>query len=134
MKKSTAWTLVASITLIVLAFVLIGLSIVSSYDVVSYNTPFGYYKTAVYMNSMTSRLLNTFGRMSFLLGIASMACFVYLAVKNPKKKEECTGTCKDKAANHTERTADAVDAEVKSAPLNEEKSTAEEAAIKPEQE
>lgn len=135
MKKSTVWTLVASISLIVLAFVLVGLSIVSSYDVVSYNTPFGYYKTAVYMNSMTTRLLNTFGRMCFLLGIASMACFVYLAVKNPKKKEECRCSEKQKSASsHTERTAEAMDAEVKSTPVNEVNTTAEEAAVKPENE
>lgn len=85
MKKSTIVTLIVSILLIALGFVLVGLGISSSYDSVEYRFGRTIYFQTSYMNySLESRLLTSFGQMSFILGIAGVFLFAYLAIRNPK--------------------------------------------------
>lgn len=87
MKKSTIITLVVAIVLIVLGFVLVGCGIASSYDSLEYR--FGrtiYFQSSYVSYSLTSKLLTTFGQMSFILGIAGVFLFAYLAIRNPKAK------------------------------------------------
>lgn len=87
MKKSTIVTLVVAIVLIVLGFVLVGCGIASSYDSLEYR--FGrtmYFQSSYVSYSLTSKLLTTFGQMSFILGIAGVFLFAYLAIRNPKAK------------------------------------------------
>lgn len=85
MKKSTIVTLIVSILLIALGFLLVGLGISSSYDSVEYR--FGrtiYFQTSYTNHSLESRLLTSFGQMSFILGIAGVFLFAYLAIRNPR--------------------------------------------------
>ena len=88
MKKSTIVTLVISIALIVLGFVLVGCGIASSYDSVEYR--FGrtiYFQSSYVSYSLSGKLLTSFGQMSFILGIAGVFLFAYLAIRNPKERK-----------------------------------------------
>ena len=38
--------------------------------------------------NLESKLLTTFGQMTFILGIAGVFLFAYLAIKNPKERKE----------------------------------------------
>lgn len=84
MKKSTIWTLVISIILIVLSFVLTACGIYQSARQVTYDYGFGYYRTVTF-NGYTpmGHMLKTFGTMCFVLGIGGMVLFTYLAVTTP---------------------------------------------------
>ena len=89
MKKSTIITLIVSVCLIVLGFVLVGCGIAAGYENIQYH--FGrtvYFQSSFVSNTLESRLLTSFGQMSFILGIAGLFLFAYLAVKNPKEKKE----------------------------------------------
>lgn len=110
MKKSTIWTLVIALLLLVAGFALTGAGIVSSYRSVTYDLGFGYYRTMTYANTMQSHLLRVFGGMSFILGIAGMLTFIYLAIANPKEKNVKPSA---KVRTHSERVKDAEEAAVK---------------------
>lgn len=89
MKKSTIITLIVSVCLIALGFVLVGCGIAAGYENIQYH--FGrtvYFQSSFVSNTLESRLLTSFGQMSFILGIAGLFLFAYLAVKNPKEKKE----------------------------------------------
>lgn len=116
MKKSTIWTLVIALILLAAGFALTGAGIVSSYRTVTYDLGFGYYRTMTYTNTMQGHLLRVFGGMSFILGIAGMLTFIYLAITNPKEKKAKPAVKADsKPQSHTERVKDAEDASVKEA-------------------
>ncbi len=89
MKKSTLITLIVSLLLIVAGFVLVGFGISSAYDTFEYR--FGrtvYFESAFINYSLESKLLTTFGQMIFILGIAGVFLFAYLAIKNPKERKD----------------------------------------------
>ena len=111
MKKSTIWTLVIAIVLLLASFALTAAGIVSSYTSVTYNLGYGYYRAMTYQATMQGHLLRVFGSMTFVLGLGFMAAFIYLAVTNPKEKK--VAPPKAKVQNHTERVKDAEDAKVK---------------------
>ncbi len=95
MKKSTLITLVTSILLIILGFVLVGLGLSASYSTNEYR--FGrniYIESSFVSHSLQSRILTSFGQMTFVLGIAGIFLFAYLAIKNPKVKEETAKAAK----------------------------------------
>lgn len=108
MKKSTIVTLIVSILLIALGFLLVGLGISSSYDSVEYR--FGrtiYFQTSYTNHSLESRLLTSFGQMSFILGIAGVFLFAYLAIRNPRtdRRVHEAGKVHDEPRRHTEHAA-----------------------------
>lgn len=84
MKKSTIWTLVISIILIVASFALTAAGIFQSAHQVTYDFGYGYYRT-VSFNGYTpvGHMLRTFGVMCFVLGIGGMVLFTYLAITTP---------------------------------------------------
>ncbi len=89
MKKSTLITLIVSVLLIVAGFVLVGCGISSAYDTFEYR--FGrvvYFESSFINYNLESKLLTTFGQMTFILGIAGVFLFAYLAIKNPKERKE----------------------------------------------
>ena len=97
MKKSTIITLIVSVCLIALGFVLVGCGIAAGYENIQYH--FGrtvYFQSSFVSNTLESRLLTSFGQMSFILGIAGLFLFAYLAVKNPKEKKEKAAEAKDR--------------------------------------
>lgn len=88
MRKSTIAILVVSILLIVLGFVLVGCGLASSYDSVEYRMGRTVFFQSSFTNySLESRLLTTFGQMTFVLGIAGVFLFAWMAVKNPGVKK-----------------------------------------------
>lgn len=109
MKKSTIITLIVSVCLIVLGFVLVGCGIAAGYENIQYH--FGrtvYFQSSFVSNTLESRLLTSFGQMSFILGIAGLFLFAYLAVKNPKEKKEKAAEAKVRKVPTTELKADDV--------------------------
>ncbi len=112
MKKSTIITLIVSVCLIVLGFVLVGCGIAAGYENIQYH--FGrtvYFQSSFVSNTLESRLLTSFGQMSFILGIAGLFLFAYLAVKNPKEKKEKAAEAKVRKVPATELKADEVKSE-----------------------
>lgn len=84
MKKSTIWTLVISIILIVASFALTAAGIFQSAHQVIYDNGFGYYRSITFNGySPVGHMLRTFGTMCFVLGIGGMVLFTYLAVSTP---------------------------------------------------
>ena len=70
-------------------FVLVGCGISSAYDTFEYR--FGrvvYFESSFINYNLESKLLTTFGQMTFILGIAGVFLFAYLAIKNPKERKE----------------------------------------------
>lgn len=96
MRKSTIATLIVSIALIILGFCLVGGGIAAGMQTSEY-----YFGRAVYVearfasDNLTSRLLTTFGQMTFVLGIAGMFLFAYLAIRNPKPRDDGKKTKED---------------------------------------
>ena len=89
MKKSTLITLIVSLLLIVAGFVLVGCGISSAYDTFEYRFGRAVYFESSFINyNLESKLLTTFGQMTFILGIAGVFLFAYLAIKNPKERKE----------------------------------------------
>ena len=93
MKKSILISYIISALLIVLSFVLIGLSIYEAYTTETYRIGNVIYTSTTLVQNKSSVLLKTFGNMSFILGlvgvIASTICLV-TSNKNSKvddKKE-----------------------------------------------
>ncbi len=87
MKKSTLVTLIVSILLIVLGFVLVALGISSSYDSFEYRVGRAvYFQTSYVSYTLEGKLLTSFGQMSFILGIAGIFLFAFLAIKNPGER------------------------------------------------
>ena len=85
MKKSTLITLIVSLLLIVAGFVLVGCGISSAYDTFEYRFGRAVYFESSFINyNLESKLLTTFGQMTFILGIAGVFLFAYLAIRNPK--------------------------------------------------
>lgn len=118
MRKSTIWTLVISIILIVLSFVLTAAGIYQSAQQVTYNYGFGYYRSVSFNGySPLGHVLKSFGTMCFILGIAGMVLFTYLAVSTPgpRKKVDNTAKAKEKSESRAEQAermkADAEDAQ-----------------------
>lgn len=89
MRKSTITTLIVAICLIALGFILVGAGVAASYDKTEYHFgPSIYFESTFTTHTLHSRLLTTFGQMSFLLGIAGVFLFAYLAIRNPKERND----------------------------------------------
>lgn len=110
-KNSRIWILIVSIVLIVLAFVLVGCSVRASYQTITYDYGFGYYRSTVVRDTYQSHLLRSFGNMAFVLGIAGVFIYVILAVTAPKAKKGEKLNRDDPKVSHTERVKDTEDVE-----------------------
>lgn len=106
MRKSTIATLIVAICLIALGFILVGAGVAASYDKTEYHFgPSIYFESTFTTHTLQSRLLTTFGQMSFLLGIAGVFLFAYLAIRNPKERKEAKSgheANQHREANHSQ--------------------------------
>lgn len=107
MKKSTLVTLIVSILLIVLGFVLVALGISSSYDSFEYRVGRAvYFQTSYVSYTLEGKLLTSFGQMSFILGIAGIFLFAFLAIKNPGvRRTKAHGQLHDHGTDRTVRSS-----------------------------